>query len=270
MPELPEVETTRRGIINHTEGLTLKNIEIRQRQLRWPIPKNLPKQIQNQRILKVNRRGKYLLFHTDKGTLLLHLGMSGSLRIVSHHTRIEKHDHVDLVFTKHRIRFTDPRRFGSVLWTSAPAEQHRLLCHLGPEPLDDNFTGATLYQRSRNKKVSVKQFIMNHHVVVGVGNIYASEALFQAGIHPKRVAGKISQGRYDRLASAIKSVLQAAISAGGTTLKDFNQAGGQPGYFKQALCVYDRAQQACIMCDSSIKKITQGQRSSYYCPQCQR
>ena len=270
MPELPEVETTRRGIIDYVEGKTLQSVIIRQPQLRWPIPEQLDQILQKQRIRKLTRRGKYLLFDTKIGTLLLHLGMSGSLRIVSHQAKVEKHDHVDFVFSQHRIRFTDPRRFGSVLWTSAPAEQHRLLCHLGPEPLEDNFTGETLYERSRNKKVSVKQFIMNHHVVVGVGNIYASEALFQASIHPKRPAGKISQERYDQLVAAIKKVLQAAIAAGGTTLKDFSQVGGQPGYFKQALCVYDRAGQACIICDSSIKKITQGQRSSYYCPQCQR
>lgn len=271
MPELPEVETTLRGIEPHIHGEIITDVIIRNRSLRWPVPAALKKNLKQQVLREIQRRGKYLLFITDKGTAILHLGMSGSLRITDTSVTPEKHDHVDIVFANHKVlRFRDPRRFGCLLWTSKAVEQHKLISVMGPEPLSDSFNGDYLFEKSRKKKCTVKSFIMDSKVVTGVGNIYASEALFTAGILPTRQAGKISKARYQLLAQSIKDVLTEAISQGGTTLKDFTREDGQPGYFKQSLKVYDRAGQACITCASTVKQKTLNQRSTYYCSHCQR
>jgi len=270
MPELPEVETTLRGIEPHILGKKITDVIIRNRSLRWPIPAALKKNLQLQILNQITRRGKYLLLQTDNGTAILHLGMSGSLRINNVGTAAEKHDHVDIVFENNKVlRFRDPRRFGCLLWTSKPVEQHKLISVMGPEPLSDNFNGEYLFNKSRSKKSTVKSFIMDAKVVTGVGNIYASESLFSAGILPTRQAGRISLARYQRLAQSIKDVLNKAISQGGTTLKDFTREDGQPGYFKQSLKVYDRAGQDCINCGNIIKQKTLNQRSTYYCSHCQ-
>lgn len=271
MPELPEVETTRRGIRGHIEGQQVRNVTVRQRSLRWPVPASIGKRLHDQTLHQVQRRGKYLLLTLDRGTLILHLGMSGNLRILPCDTPAEKHDHLDICFDNDKmLRLHDPRRFGAALWTSDPVEEHELLIRLGPEPLDQAFTGTHLYKLSRKRRSAVKNFIMDSHIVVGVGNIYASESLYLAGIHPARAAGKISKERYELLANAIKSVLKKAIKEGGTTLKDFVREDGRPGYFAQSLNVYGRAGLPCPACGSPIKSSTIGQRSSYYCPQCQR
>lgn len=270
MPELPEVETTRRGIEPYLLNRTIKSVVIRHRGLRWPVPANLEKELAGQRVNNISRRGKYILVSVKTGTLIIHLGMSGSLRRVKCSAPVEKHDHVDFVLGQYCIRFRDPRRFGAILFTRDDPLQHKLLKSLGPEPLEKDFNGNYLYQRSRSRKVSIKQFIMDTKVVVGVGNIYANESLFYAGIHPNRQAGKISEQRYQLLAKAIKKVLRAAIKQGGTTLQDFTNSEGQPGYFRQKLAVYGRTGEACIQCGKPIKQLVQGQRSSYYCSHCQR
>ncbi|MCB1810944.1 MAG: bifunctional DNA-formamidopyrimidine glycosylase/DNA-(apurinic or apyrimidinic site) lyase [Candidatus Competibacteraceae bacterium] len=270
MPELPEVETTRRGISPFLVGQTVQTVTIRQRQLRWPIPAELDNALPGQIITAVNRRAKYVLLQTAAGTALVHLGMSGSLRITDCDTAWKKHDHVSIELNNGRcLRLHDPRRFGALLWTSAPVEQHPLLRKLGPEPLGNNFNGPYLYDLSRQRRTPVKLFIMDGTVVVGAGNIYASEALFMAGIDPRRTAGRISLARYEKLATAIRQVLQEAIAQGGTTLRDFVGGQGEPGYFKQYLRVYDRQGEPCRSCQTPIRQIRLGQRSSYYCPHCQ-
>ena len=270
MPELPEVETTRRGISPFLVGQTVQTVTIRQRQLRWPIPAELDNALPGQIITAVNRRAKYVLLQTAAGTALVHLGMSGSLRIMDCDTAWKKHDHVSIELNNGRcLRLHDPRRFGALLWTSAPVEQHPLLQKLGPEPLGNNFNGPYLYELSRQRRTPVKLFIMDGTVVVGAGNIYASEALFMAGIDPRRAAGRISLTRYEKLATAIRQVLQEAIAQGGTTLRDFVGSQGEPGYFKQYLRVYDRQGEPCRSCQTPIRQIRLGQRSSYYCPHCQ-
>ncbi len=270
MPELPEVETTRRGIAPYVVGETIQSVTIRERQLRWPIPATLKKSLQQQLVRKLERRAKYLLFHTETGCMLLHLGMSGSLRIIEAGTPAEKHDHVDIMFESGRtLRFRDPRKFGSIHWTKADPFDHQLLNKLGPEPLSDAFTGAYLHARSRKRTQAIKTFIMDSRIVVGVGNIYANEALFLAGINPKQKAGRISLARYESLADAIKQVLTSAIEKGGTTLRDFINGEGKPGYFRNELNVYDRAGQACTSCGHAIKQIRLGQRSTFYCAHCQ-
>ena len=270
MPELPEVETTRRGISPFLVGQTVQTVTIRQRQLRWPIPAELDNALPGQIITAVNRRAKYVLLQTAAGTALVHLGMSGSLRIMDCDTAWKKHDHVSIELNNGRcLRLHDPRRFGALLWTSAPVEQHPLLRKLGPEPLGNNFNGPYLYDLSRQRRTPVKLFIMDGTVVVGAGNIYASEALFMAGIDPRRAAGRISLTRYEKLATAIRQVLQEAIAQGGTTLRDFVGGQGEPGYFKQYLRVYDRQGEPCRSCQTPIRQIRLGQRSSYYCPHCQ-
>lgn len=270
MPELPEVETTLRGIrplINHK---IIKSIIIREPRLRWPVPSSLTTKLPGLTVQGVTRRGKYLLIDTGKGSLIIHLGMSGNLRVISTKVAPNKHDHVDIVFDNNRcLRFRDPRRFGCILWTESPPEQHSLLKNLGPEPLGSNFDGGYLYQLSRGRKVAVKQFIMNSKVVVGIGNIYASESLFSSGIRPTIAAGRISKQRYQQLSDSIKQVIGAAIGKGGTTLRDFKDANGKPGYFKQELKVYGKQGQACKTCDTPIKLIRQGQRATYYCSKCQ-
>jgi formamidopyrimidine-DNA glycosylase len=270
MPELPEVETAKRGIEPHITGQQVVQIIIRQPQLRWPIPPQIM-QMLGQGISAVERRGKYLFLRTQTGTAILHLGMSGSLRICPVNSKAEKHDHVDFIFANKKIlRLRDPRRFGAVLWTDQDPNLHRLIQSLGPEPLSDDFHGRLLFEKSRNKKVSIKQFIMNANIVVGVGNIYANESLFMAGISPKRAAGRISLKRYQCLAAEIKNILNYAIQQGGTTLRDFVREDGQSGYFQLELQVYGKAGNPCPKCDKPIKQITQGQRSTFYCPACQR
>lgn len=271
MPELPEVETTRRGIAPHTQDHCIDKVVVRQPKLRWPVPRGLTQKLAGRRIESVSRRAKYLLLGFDNGTLILHLGMSGSLRIVTATEAAGKHDHVDIVLDNGRaLRLTDPRRFGAVLWTRETPDSHELLASLGPEPLSDAFDGDYLFQRSRGRKNSIKQFIMDGKIVVGVGNIYASESLYLAGINPKRVAGKVSRERYLKLAEAIKQVLAAAIEQGGTTLRDFVGGDGKPGYFAQKLNVYGKEGEPCPACDTAIKQLVLGQRSTYYCPRCQR
>ena len=271
MPELPEVETTRRGIEPHITGQIVKNVIIRQAKLRWPIPSRIRQSLPDKLILNVTRRGKYLLIHTEKGTVIIHLGMSGSLQMVESNRMPDKHDHFDIVFkNNHTLRLHDPRRFGAVLWTTRSALKHPLLSSLGPEPLSSDFDADYLFNRSRKRRVVIKSFIMNSKIVVGIGNIYASEALFRSGIRPNTAAGKISQRRYQRLVAAIKEVLEAAIAEGGTTLRDFTNGEGKPGYFKQRLLVYGRAGKACVLCKNAIKQTQQNQRTTYYCSHCQR
>jgi len=271
MPELPEVETTRRGILPHLQGHRIVDVIVRDRRLRWPVPRGLESRLHNQLISAIDRRGKYLLFRTDAGTLIIHLGMSGSLRVLPCNTPHQKHDHLDLVLDNRQcLRLRDPRRFGAVLFTDAAPENHELLSELGPEPLSRDFTGEYLFEKSRKRKTSVKAFIMDSHIVVGVGNIYANEALFAAGVHPRRAAGKISRAQYSRLVEAIKTVLRAAIRAGGTTLRDFTRSDGKPGYFRQSLQIYDREHAPCPKCGKPITQAVIAQRASYYCTHCQR
>jgi formamidopyrimidine-DNA glycosylase len=271
MPELPEVETTCRGIAPYIVGQTIKQVIIRQPQLRWPIPSELNQTLTGLNILAVSRRAKYLLFTTGAGTMLMHLGMSGSLRIMSAGQSAGKHDHIDFIFNDDTVlRFNDPRRFGAVLWTTAPVAEHPLLKALGPEPLLDEFNGELLYTRSRNRKVPVKSFIMDSHIVVGIGNIYANEALFMAGILPTRQAGKVSLARYQKLAECIRVILQHAITQGGTTLRDFVNEAGKPGYFQQQLKVYGRAGLPCTHCLQPLTETRLANRSTVFCGACQR
>lgn len=270
MPELPEVETTLRGIEPAMLGRVIEEVRIRNPALRWPVPAAV-QQACGQRVVGLRRRAKYLLIELGNGGLMCHLGMSGSLRICRDGDPLKKHDHFDLVMDSGAcIRFHDPRRFGVLLWWESPYADHKLLRDLGPEPLTDNFDGEYLLKCSRKLKVPVKNFIMNGKIVVGVGNIYASEALFMAGIHPGRAAGRIALPRYRTLSTMIKDVLSHAIRRGGTTLRDFHSSDGEPGYFAQELLVYDREGQACFQCQAPIRRRVIGQRSSYYCPRCQR
>ncbi len=269
MPELPEVETTRRGIAPWIEGHRVAEVIIRQRRLRYPVPRGLEARLKGKRLQRVRRRAKYLLLEFEHGTAIIHLGMSGSLRILDQRLDANKHDHFDIRFDNGKIlRYRDPRRFGALLWCDA-GKQHKLLGALGPEPLSDTFDGERLFTLSRKRKSALKTFIMDNHVVVGVGNIYASEALFLAGLRPGRAAGGISRQQCAKLAAAIKQVLTTAIEAGGTTLRDFTSADGAPGYFALQLNVYGRAGEACPVCGTLIKQKVIGQRNSYYCPHCQ-
>jgi len=270
VPELPEAETTRRGIEPHVTDRRITRVKVRQPDLRWPVPTDLAKRLAGGRVVSLGRRGKYLLLNTTRGTLILHLGMSGSLRIVDEDSLPGPHDHVDIGFSGGKLlRLRDPRRFGAVLWGGDDPATHPLLRDLGPEPLEDHRLGATLWQASRGRQVAVKNFLMNSRVVAGVGNIYASEALFAAGIHPSRAAGRIGESRYDLLAEALRSVLSEAIEAGGTTLRDFVREDGRPGYFRISLKVYGRAGEPCTGCGGAIRLLRLGQRSSFYCPACQ-
>lgn len=270
MPELPEVETTRRGIEPLVSGRRIARVDVRAPKLRWPIDPDLPGKLNGQMIHSVGRRAKYLIFYLDTGCLLLHLGMTGHLRVVSAATPYGKHDHVDIHLSGGQsLRFTDPRRFGALLWCALPPEEHPLLSRLGPEPLSGEFNGDYLYRRSRGRRLAVKPYIMDQQVVVGVGNIYASEALFRARVRPDRSAGRISLQRYTRIAAEIKAVLRAAVDAGGTTFSDFRRVDGRPGYFKQKLQVYGREGQPCPRCGAEIAVIRLGQRSTFYCRQCQ-
>ena len=269
MPELPEVETTCRGISPYLQHNYVVAITVRQPRLRWPIPEQLI-QIVGQTIEAIERRAKYILIRTSSGTLIIHLGMSGSLRICNTDTAVRKHDHVDFVLANSKVlRFHDPRRFGAVLWTTEAPVQHPLLSKLGVEPLEADFTGEYLWCKAQGKKVSIKAFIMDAHIVVGVGNIYANESLFLAGIHPQTPTNKVSTAGYERLSTYIKQVLSYAIDQGGTTLRDFVREDGNTGYFQLALNVYGRKDQPCVRCQTLIMQIKQGQRSSWYCPSCQ-
>jgi formamidopyrimidine-DNA glycosylase len=271
MPELPEVETTRSGIAPHLIGKRVAGVVVRQPRLRWPVPEDLGETLAGRRVLDVRRRAKYLLVDFPHGTLIVHLGMSGSLRVLPADAPPGPHDHVDLVLDNGRcVRLTDPRRFGAVLWTVDRAEDHPLLAGLGPEPLAEAFSAEWLYRRARGRRVAVKAFLMDAANVAGVGNIYASEALFLAGIRPGRAAGRVGLADYRQLAAAIREVLGEAIAQGGTTLRNFTGSDGRPGYFLQMLNVYGRAGQACHVCGTPIKQKTIGQRASCYCPRCQR
>ena len=246
----------------------IQRIDVREPRLRWPVPGAVQRACQ-QRVQSVRRRAKYILIELENGSLLLHLGMSGSLRVLSGVVAPGKHDHFDIVLKRSTIRFNDPRRFGVLLWRDAVDGTHPLLASLGPEPLSKDFSGAHLYQRSRGRKLAIKNFIMDGRVVVGVGNIYASEALYMAGIHPARAAGRVSLARYEGLDGAIRDVLARAIKQGGTTLRDFADSSGTPGYFAQELLVYGRAGQGCFQCGAEIRQKVIGQRSSFYCINCQ-
>jgi formamidopyrimidine-DNA glycosylase len=271
MPELPEVETTLRGLVPHLLKQRVADVVIRHPQLRWPIPKNLPRLLRGQTICSLRRRAKYLLLEFDHGTLILHLGMSGSLRILPVNTPHEKHDHFDLVLDNGQLmRLRDPRRFGAVLWHEGDVMQHPLLAALGPEPLEKNFDTMHLYQVTRTRSAAIKLVIMDNHVVVGVGNIYANEALFRAGIRPQLAANKLSRTRCTKLVIAIQKILRAAIKLGGSSLRDFVNSSGEPGYFQQHYFVYGRSGEPCRQCGTTIKQLKQGQRSSFYCPHCQR
>ncbi|KPK40992.1 MAG: hypothetical protein AMJ69_00275 [Gammaproteobacteria bacterium SG8_47] len=271
MPELPEVETTLRGIAPWVCGQRITSIVVRQRQLRYPVPRTLAATLDGTRIESVTRRAKYLLLHTQRGTLILHLGMSGSLRVLDAEVPVQKHDHIDIVLDNGKcLRLRDPRRFGALLWTSADPARHRLLRDLGPEPLSAAFSGEYLCEHARGRRVAVKTYIMDSRIVVGIGNIYANEALFLAGIRPQRAAGRVSLQRYQQLASAIKAVLNQAIAEGGTTLRDFTASDGRPGYFRIRLNVYDRAGEPCPNCGEPISQMRLGQRSTFYCKRCQR
>jgi len=271
VPELPEVETTRRGVSPLLEGRRVSAVSVRDARLRRPVPPALPALLGGQRLGRVRRRAKYLLFDFERGTLIVHLGMSGSLRVVTPETPLLPHDHVEIAFDGGRcLRLRDPRRFGLVLWTDAPPESHALLAHLGPEPFAEAFSASYLYALSRGRRGAVKNFIMDARVVVGVGNIYASESLFRAGIHPARPAGRVSLARYAALAGHVREILGEAIEAGGTTLRDFVRNDGEPGYFRHNLKVYGRAGEACCNCHAPLRMRVIGQRSSFFCAACQR
>ena len=271
MPELPEVETTLRGIEPHMIGRSVTDVIIRTPKLRWPIPAELPERLQGQIVRRLQRRAKYLLIRFDHGTLILHLGMSGSLRILPAGSTVQKHDHFELVLDDGQIlRLRDPRRFGAVLWCAGDISRHPLLSQLGPEPLAAEFDGSPLHQTIRSRSAAIKLVLMDNKVVVGVGNIYANEALFRAGIRPQMAANRLSLARCRRLVTNLKEVLQEAILLGGSTLRDFVHSDGSSGYFQQNYHVYGRTGEPCRVCGSPIRQLRQGQRSSFYCTQCQR
>jgi formamidopyrimidine-DNA glycosylase len=269
VPELPEVETTRRGIAPHLLGRRIDQVVVRTTKLRWALPP-LAQVLPGQTVRSIDRRAKYLLLRFDQGTLIIHLGMSGSLRLVDHHSPPRQHDHVDWIIGQQCLRFHDPRRFGAILWTTANPLQHPRLRDLGPEPLGEHFDGEVLARAAQGRRVAIKNLIMDGHVVVGVGNIYATEALFDAGIHPNRPSQRVARVRLERLAGSIKRVLGYAIERGGTTLRDFVNESGEPGYFAQELLVYGRAGETCRRCGATIRSRQIGQRASAYCPGCQR
>lgn len=271
MPELPEVETTRRGLAPHVRGRRIRALELYERRLRWPVAAGLPAKLAAQRILSTGRRGKYLLLKLESGALIVHLGMSGNLRLVRAGSARVPHDHFDLVLdSSTAVRFNDPRRFGSLLYVRGDPLAHRLLAHLGPEPFSRGFDAAYLWRITRGRRVAVKQLLMNSRLVVGVGNIYASEALFRARIRPQRAARSLTHAEVARLVRAVRAVLRSAIRAGGTTLRDYLRTDGSPGYFRQRLYVYERGGKPCRRCGKPVRAITQGQRSTYYCAACQK
>ena len=274
MPELPEVETTRLGLLPHVQGKRVADVIVREYRLRWPVPPDFAQSLRGSTIDTISRRGKYLLWACEKGResgfLLSHLGMSGSLRALTGSEPSARHDHIDIRLDGGAvIRYTDPRRFGAMLWIAGRQPHHPLLEVLGPEPLSAQFTGAHLYNASRGRTVSIKEFVMNGHIVVGVGNIYASESLYRAGIHPRRAAGKISLARYNGLVDAIQKTLGAALRAGGSSLRNYVKSDGEPGYFQIDAFVYGRASLPCRVCNTPIQSIVQGQRSTFFCTACQ-
>ena len=277
MPELPEVEVTRLGIAPHLEGHRVSAVKIIDGRLRWPVPSNLNALLSGQKVLGIERRGKYLLMELDTGYLLLHLGMTGTLRVLPNGDPLKPHDRVTFEFGKLSLRLHDPRKFGAVLWhpkSKGPIENNVLLQKLGVEPFSPEFSGErgvyVLYECSRKRSVAVKQFLLSGQAVVGVGNIYCSESLFEAGIHPAKAAGKLTRPQCSRLAAAVRLILKKAIAAGGSSLKDFVNSEGDPGHFMVQTKVYDRKDQPCKVCKTPIKQIVQGQRSTYFCPQCQK
>ncbi|HEY8027228.1 MAG TPA: bifunctional DNA-formamidopyrimidine glycosylase/DNA-(apurinic or apyrimidinic site) lyase [Burkholderiaceae bacterium] len=273
MPELPEVEVTRRGVEPHLRGRKVTGVTLRHSGLRWPFPPGLHESLSGRVVRSVGRRGKYLLLNFDHGTLIIHLGMSGHLRVLPKDVAARKHDHFDMVLGQELLRMNDPRRFGAVLWHAmeeGAVENHLLLRGLGVEPLEDGFSAQLMFRMTRKRNMAIKQVLLAGDIVVGVGNIYASEALFCAGINPKVSAGRISLARYEKLAQAIRQILSAAIEQGGSSLRDFIAVNGQSGYFQQNYYVYDRAGQPCRVCGSAIRQIKQGQRSTFYCINCQK
>ena len=273
MPELPEVEVTRRGVEPHLRERKVTGVALRHTGLRWPFPAALEETLCGRVVQSVGRRGKYLLVNFDHGTLIIHLGMSGHLRVLPAATEAKKHDHFDMLLGRELLRMNDPRRFGAVLWHAkedGDVGQHMLLRGLGVEPLEDGFSANLLYRMTRNRNMAIKQVLLAGDIVVGVGNIYASEALFCSGINPKLPAGRIGLARYEKLEKAIRMILSAAIEQGGSTLRDFLAVNGQSGYFQQNYYVYDRAGQPCRVCGSEIRQIKQGQRSTFYCVNCQK
>ncbi|MFT4174305.1 MAG: bifunctional DNA-formamidopyrimidine glycosylase/DNA-(apurinic or apyrimidinic site) lyase [Rhodocyclaceae bacterium] len=270
MPELPEVEITRRGIAELLTGQTITNVVVRNDRLRYPVPAGLAEQLSGQPVLRFVRRAKYLILETAAGHLIVHLGMTGTLRVLPASTPIRLHDHVDIVFGDRVLRLHDPRRFGAVLWHPGPIDDHPLLRSLGVEPLTDAFDGSYLFNASRQRKTPIKLFIMDAAVVVGVGNIYASESLFRARIHPKTAAGRLSLARCERLVAEIRSTLTDALAAGGSTLRDFVASDGARGYFQQQYFAYGREGEACRVCGGDIRRVVMGQRSTFYCAACQR
>lgn len=269
MPELPEVEVTRRGLEPRISGRTISGVVVREARMRWPIPRGLHR-LTGRQVRGVSRRGKYLLVDCGAGHLILHLGMSGSLRVLPSGTPARKHDHFDLLLGDRVLRLRDPRRFGAVLWTDGDPRAHPLLAHLGIEPLSRAFHAERLFSLSRGARVSVKQFLMDGRRVVGVGNIYASESLFRAGISPRRAAGRLARAECAALAREVKQTLREAIRAGGSSLRDFVGSDGEAGYFQQRYWVYDRAGQPCRRCGAPVKRIVQGQRATFHCPRCQK
>lgn len=277
MPELPEVEVTRLGIAPHLEGRRVSAVKIIDGRLRWPVPSNLNALLSGQKVYGIERRGKYLLMEFEAGYLLLHLGMTGTLRVLPSSDTLKPHDRVTFEFGKLSLRLHDPRKFGAVLWhpkSKGPIEKNPLLQKLGVEPFSAEFEGElgtdVLYQCSRKRSVAVKQFLLAGQAVVGVGNIYCSESLFEAGIHPAKAAGKLTRPQCSRLANAVRLILKKAIAAGGSSLKDFVNSEGDPGHFMVQTKVYDRKDQPCKVCKTPIRQIVQGQRSTYFCPQCQK
>jgi len=270
MPELPEVEITRRGIAPFVEGRTVTGVVVRDRRLRWPVPRDLARRLSGRTVQRVLRRGKYLLLDCGAGWLIVHLGMSGSLRITEPGAKLRPHEHVDLVFGRMALRLRDPRRFGAVLWTSGNVGSHPLIAGLGVEPLSPAFSGAWLHAATRHRRTGIKPLLMNAAIVVGIGNIYANESLFRAGISPRTPAARLSRARCDKLVQAVVETLSAAITAGGSSLRDFVHSDGGSGWFQQQYFVYSRTGLPCRVCGSAIRQLRQGQRSSFYCPTCQK
>lgn len=271
MPELPEVETVKRGLRPFCHKQQINQVIVRQPKLRWPIPNDIADQLTGHTIESIDRRGKYLLLKLDYGlTLFIHLGMSGVIRVVEPSTALIKHDHVDIVLSNNMVlRYNDPRRFGAILYTDQPIENHILLKTLGPEPLSDSFSGEMIYQNTRKRKLPIKTWLMHSHNVVGVGNIYANEALFLSKLHPEKLALQLTKAQCDKLAQTVKQVLTKAIEAGGTTLKDFKNTQGSPGYFKQKLFAYGRTNKPCLICGETLQSLRLGGRQTVFCPQCQ-
>ena len=271
MPELPEVESTRRDLAREVAGRVIDRVLVRDRRLRWPVPAELPRRLAGCTIGEVRRRAKYLLIGTGNGTVLVHLGMSGSLRLLDAHTTPGLHDHIDVILDDGRcLRYHDPRRFGCWLWTESDPARHRLLAHLGPEPLGPEFDGTRLHERLRGRTAPIKNLLMDSRIVAGVGNIYANEALFIAGIDPRRAGGRVARRRVDRLVCAVREVLAVAVDAGGTTLRDYTRTDGASGEFTDWLNVYGRDGEPCPSCAAPIARTTLGQRTTWFCRRCQR